>query len=287
MSLVAFRHTLSQRDIGAGADEVLTGCPMPPESRLIGSWGEVHAIKTTVSAGMDIDKAAMYACDGWVVLVEDPDTSKTYGTVWNNMVPKDQDMASGAFDLDTSAGANDNYFEPGEPSLEAILDAANVDKDAHFFKRRKLISYASMPRAFDSAASPDSYYPMDVFPINTIPRIGVSHYSVALLGFASPGMDDTNQLDYDTPDSEAKWIQLQYLEVVLEQAWMYMVGLVEVGAETPYEDAALFIEDFLEPTVSEESTGQFQAITYVIFTKATWGLVVPGRRQFKSVSAEM
>lgn len=285
MSLVAFRHMLRSNNIGGSSDEVISGCPMPAQSRLVGTWGEVHAIKGSVSVGIAIDQAAMYGCDGWVVLVEDPDTAITYGSLWNNMVPKDQDMASGAFDLDTGSD-NKPFFEPGEPTLEAILDAANVDKDSHFFKRRKLITYASMPRGFDTGATPDSYFPMDVFPINTIPRIGVQHYSCAMLGFASPAFDDVNQLDYSTPASEAEWIQLQYLEVVLEQAWMYMVGLVEVGAETPYEDAALMIEDFLEPTVSEETTGQFQALTYSVFTKATWGLVVPGRREFKSISSE-
>ena len=81
-----------------------------------------------------------------------------------------------------------------------------------------------------------------------------------------------------TTYDDEKWLmQLKYMEVVLEQAWMWLVGLVETGAETPWEDAANMIGDFLEPNVNEETAGDFKAVTWQTFSKMTFEITVPGR----------
>lgn len=78
---------------------------------------------------------------------------------------------------------------------------------------------------------------------------------------------------------------MKYFEVVLEQAWMQLVQLVEAGAETPWEEAALLVEEVLEPTVIEESSAAFAAIAYNVYAKMTWDVTVPGRKEIKQISA--
>lgn len=257
---------------------------LPSETKQNNVWGELHLVSDIVIKPK-YDQAVIYGADGWVIHVEDPDTAQNVDVLYRTMVPFDQDVAQGAFDLDTSAPESGPAFEPGEPSLEAIIDASNVDDNKHWFKRRKMLSYASHPRGFNN--SDLSWVPSDVFQVRSRRNIPVDLMSVSAFAVTVPSMNDTTATAPATPGDEKTWIQIKYMEVILEQAWMYLVGLVETDAETPYEDAALLIEDFLEPTVFENTAGQFfSTAVFETFTSMTWDITVPGRREIKMLSAE-
>lgn len=108
--------------------------------------------------------------------------------------------------------------------------------------------------------------------------------SQGLLVFSNPTLDDTTTLAAQSFTTEAKWMQMKYLEVVLEQAWMELMGLTEAGAETPWEEAALLVEEVLEPTVIEETAGAFTTNPFNVFCSMTWDITVPGRREFNTIS---
>lgn len=281
MSVRLFSHKLSQMLVPSGSDQVLSGIQLPSESSLNNVWGEVHIVAPTP---IEFDKAVMYGVDGHVFLHQTPDDGATFNTLWDSNVPKDTDVASGAIDLNASA-TTINFFEPGEPNVHALADMAIYNDDNNWFKRRKLLSFASSPTGW-LPGTPNLYVPSDVFAVRSRRRIGVDYWSLAALGMSSPAFDDVTTTVYTTFGDEAPLMQMKYIEVTLEQAWMQLVGLTETGAETPWEDAATMIGDFLEPTVLEVTAGDFATMGFNVYTKCTWEITVPGRRNFKSISAE-
>ncbi len=78
----------------------------------------------------------------------------------------------------------------------------------------------------------------------------------------------------------------KYVELVLEQAWMHLVGLVEAGAETPWEDAALFLEIILEPPPQEDNAASWFTDDMKVWSNFTFDISVPGSREFKQLTAE-
>jgi len=80
---------------------------------------------------------------------------------------------------------------------------------------------------------------------------------------------------------------LQYLETVLEKAFFQLIGLTEAGAETPYEEAAAFVGQFLEQAAVDESGGaSLGQVTYSVVTKATYEIDVPGAPDVAVLSSE-
>lgn len=289
MSLRIFRHTLTQRVATFTDTVVLTATPLPSECRQNNFWSEVHLIALD-AVELSIEAAFIYGVDGWVTHIEDPDTTGSWDSVYNNMIPFDKDVASGAFDLDTSGSSSGPAFEPGEPSIEALMGASNVRGDAHWFKRRKMITYASNPRGLDNASDPPRWSANDWFTGRSGKRIGVELMSGSMLAITIPTMNDiaVSGSLINSPTGDAEWIQIKYMEVMLEQAWMHLSGLTEAGAETPWEDAALLVEDIVEPGVQETTAGAFASLNSVnAYCVATWDLSVPGRREFKVLTGEI
>lgn len=275
-----FRHTLSQMLVNAASDQVLSGAQIPSEGKLNNVFGDVHAVATVP---LPTIKSALYGCDGRVLLHQTPDDGATYNTLWDANVPKDVDVSSGAIDLNVSANAA-SFFEPGEPDVHAIADMAIADDDKLFYKRRQMVSFASAPRGFVSE-TPDSYWPADHFKVRSGKSIFVDYWSLAAVAFASPAMDDVTTTVFTTFGDESALMQLKYLEMTLEQAWIQLVGLTETGAETPWEDAANMIGDYLEPTVVEITAGDFSASQWQVMSKFTWDVSVPGRKEIRVITA--
>lgn len=273
-----FRHTLGQVVVAAGADQVIGGAAIPSDSKLNGVMGQVHLQTSRQS----ILTSCLYGCDGRVLVHTDPDSPVSYNTIWDQQVDKDVDVSVGIVDIGEVTDSTP-FFEPGEPNVNQIA-GMSISNDERFFRRRKMISFMTSPRGFLDG-TPDTYMPGDVFPVRVNKGIGVRDWSVAMLAVASPSMDDVTTTSWLTPTAEAEWMQAKYLEVVLEQAWMELVGLTETGAETPWEDAALEVEEILEPTVVEVTAGAFSAPQLDVWANLTWDITVPGRRTFGSLSA--
>lgn len=277
-----FRHTLTQRLVAAGSDEVIGHCPLPSESKLNQVWCETHIVDT--SGGLSLVNANVYGVDGRVMPDDDPGDATLLDLEWDLNVSKDQDVSAGAFSMDPGSSESAPMFEPGEPSMEALVGMGLIPLDQEFYKRRKMLSFASHPRGFE-AGTPDRYTLTDAFKFHSRKTIPVEVMSNAVLVFSNPALDDVTTTAATTFSTEAKWMQAKYLEVVLEQAWMQLMGLTEAGAETPWEEAALLVEELLEPTVIEETAGSFVAASFNVFCSMTFDVTVPGRKEIKTISA--
>lgn len=275
-----FRHTLTQRLIAAGTDEVIGHAPIPSDCTLNNVWCETHVVAT---GGVDVKEVAMYGVDGRLIPDRDPGDAVDLTAQWDLQVQKDEDVGAGVFSIDPGSSETSPLFEPGEPNLAAIMDIA-LDEKVEFYKRRKLISFISTPRGFIDG-TPDVYLPGDVFKFHAKRNMRAEVHSNAILSFSNPSLDDVTTTAANSFNTEAKWMQMKYFEVVLEQSWMELMGLTEAGSETPWEEAALLVEEVLEPTVIEETAGSFQDAAYNVFCSMTFDITVPGRRRFNSISA--
>jgi len=282
MSTRLFRHTLTHRIGTHGLDTVLGGCEVPGDGKLNNVHGQV-SLQTAV--GLSVRHATMYRCTGRVLPVDDLRDSTAFQDIWDETVPKDSDFASGIIDLDEGANTT-TFFEPGEPNWAQLADMQVMNPENLWYNKRKLLTFVNSPRGFIDGA-PDTAHMGDFFQVRSGKRISAEFRSAAILAVGLPAFDDVTTNEMATLNGDAAQLQLKYIEVVLEQAWMALVGLTEAGAESPWEDAANMIGDFLEPTVEEETAGSYNATSsWDMYADMTWDISVPGRKSFGAISVQ-
>lgn len=277
-----FGRRYGQVDVAIGTDRVLFGFPIPQNGSLNNVWFNVHLIGTE---GMSYRNVAMYGLSGFVMPVPDPDAEISYTDLWDLLVPKDEAFAEGGFDLDTVAADTAPEFELGEIDTHGIFDMSGNDP-LEIYRRRKLMSVASTPIGYEKvAAGTDVFTPVDVVSGKVGRKVNVSSPSVVSFGVSSPSMDSSQSPDQKTP-KESEWMLLQYLEVALENMFMYLTGLVETGAESPYEESSQFIAKLLEDTFIEQAASAFDTTIWRCFYQATFDISVPGTVAMKQLSSE-
>jgi hypothetical protein len=209
-----------------------------------------------------------------VLPLQDPDTPVSYDVLWDEMVPKDEDLGSGTdvFDLDTATADTDPEFEPGEPDISKILREDTVM--AEIWKRRQLISFPKSPVGFQ-AGTPDTYYPIDAFKSSISKPIRIDYPSVILFGVSSPNLSDINAT-LESSLSESSLMQMKYIDTVLERALMAALGLIEAGAETPWIEALSVLEEILEPDLFQTTSSAWSTNTWTCFSTVTFDVSVPG-----------
>ncbi len=186
--------------------------------------------------------------------------------------------------MDTSGADTAPFYEAGQGSPNQVGGMGNQEPKDRIYRRRQIISFVTSPRGFLDG-TPDTYVPGDAFHLSAKKGWSADYWSVAAVAIGLPFMSEVTTTVPTLPGTEARWLQNKYIEVVLEQAWMEMSGLIEAGAETPWEDAAAFIEDILEPTVIETTAARLQGTTMQALAQLTWDISVPGRRKFNVLSA--
>lgn len=276
-----FGRRISQRSVGAGADDVVVGFAIPARGSLNNVHLDVHVIGEEGSA---FGSMSMYGFDGFVVPVLDPDAVVTHQTIWDNQIPKDVNFAAGALDLDTAAADTTPFFEIGTPNIEGLIDMSGTAVQ-RIFKRRKWLSLASGSLYTGNTGAVDVRVAVDHFSTQVRQKVRVKAPSVALFAFAVPDTLATTATEPVIP-TEPQWLLLMYLEVVLEQMFMSLAGLTETGAESPYEESLAFIASLVEDSVFEETAGSFIATTFQVYTIATFDISVPGQVNVGSLTGE-
>lgn len=281
---VVFRHTLAAKNFAGGVDVILGDCPLPMETSQLQVWGELHVVNREANP-MEWDTATMYGTEGRVIDVADPDTALDVETLWDNRVPKDADVASGVFDLDPATTNAGGFFEVGEPNIDALMGMSDLQPNNLWWTNRKILSWANN-RVGLTAGTPDTYVIADLQKIRSTKRVTAEDYCWSLFAVGMPSFGDVDAARL-TYESEALWMQTKYMDVVLEQAWMELVGLTEAGAETPWTDAALAIQRFVEPEpvfATASATANFNDTSMFSWCEMTFQVEVPGRKEVGVIS---
>lgn len=281
MSVRLFRHEMGEVALGANSDRVVAHCPLPSETTLNNVWGDVQMVNND---GFFTDGAILYGADGFTVPHPDPDTVDSIEDIWDRMIQKDADVGNGALNIDTAAANVSPHFEAGEPDLNRLIDMVTYNDDFHWFKRRKILSFANSPTGFHwVTGGVSTFSPRDAFKVRSRKNMSVDVHSLAMFGMTIPSLTSTNATKEFTPPTK-EWVQQKYIEMVVEQAWMWITGLVETGAETPWEDAAVFVQRLLEPDPFEDDSAAWFTDEMRVWAMFTWDVTVPGRRSFNQIS---
>ena len=263
-----FPRIRSQRVIGVGVDQALFGISLPSDCILNSINAEVHVVGQTVQT---IATAIMYGIQGYVLPVLDPDAGAELDTVWDTLVPKDDDTDT--IDLDTGAVDAQSMFEPGEAAMAEVLDLGLQPQRIYASQRMKSWANANFRQEQTDVLE---WVPSEVHKI----RVGRKRYhckgpSVVIFALGNADMLDTSS-GVLTALAENEWPRVKYMGTVLEQALMQHFGLVEAGAETPWVEAAQLLRKYLEPDVHEETAGAWSAQTLRTWTNVTFDVSVPG-----------
>ncbi len=274
-----FAKRLQSEVIVSGADRVIASLPLPSGSRLNDVSIDVRAHQL---AALGLNAVTMFAIEGWILPILDPDAATVVNTLWDTLVPKDTDVET--IDLDTGATDATPFYEPGEPDFSDLMEVGL--RPERIYHMNRMLSVAN-----DSFLTfQDNQTPFDVLwlpgarvNIRIRKNFAVRQPSMLLFAFANPSLDDTTVTETAAP-AEAEWGQLKYIGHVLERALLHLFGVVEAGAETPWEEATALLKKHLEPDVFEDSGGVFASASFRVTAKAMFDHSVEGRLGTTSIS---
>lgn len=282
---VVFRHTLTAKQTVGNGDTVMADCPLPEGCAQSQVWAELHWV-TREASPLEWDVCTILGYEGRVVDVADPDTALDLETLWDQRVPKDEEVTtSAAFDLDPSTTDSNPFLEYGEINVEGLMGLSDLQENNLWFSRRKMLSFANN-RINVVAGTPDTSIIADVTKVRSTKRIEAEDMCWSLLAFGMPSFGDVDAAR-TTFANEAAWMQIKYMDVILEQAWMEILNLTEPGAETPWQDAALAIQEFVEPEpvfALAADVSNFNDVSGHCWCQATFQIEVPGRREIGVIS---
>lgn len=278
MSIRMFARRLDKRAVTAGTDGVFFGISLPSDAVVHDINIEVHVHSNTIFA---LSSMAMYAIEGWILPVIDPDAATSFQTLWDNLVPKDTDVET--MDLDTAAADATPFFEPGEPDFSDLMEVGL--RPERIYHRSRMFSFANAILRFQDVETPfiPEWMAGGVERIRIRKRLKVMQPSVLLFALASPSMDDTVNTE-PAAAAEAEWGQMKYIGHVLERALLHLLGIVEAGAETPWEEATALLKKHLEPDPFEQTATQMTANSWFITARGIVDHSVEGRLGQTSIS---
>lgn len=234
----------------AGGDIVFMGMSLPTDTVM-------HRIRARVSVVDDAKEAVasirLYAVEGWIIPVVDPDANVNFDTLFDQFVPKDTD--AGIMDLDTVATDASTFWEPGEVDLTSLIPVGMKPKRI-FQRTRMLTASDGAMSVFADTETPFTalWIPGESFDIDVRKPFRVDRPSVVLFALANPAGDDTTATQ-ENAAAENIWGQIRYVQHTLERAMMHVLGMTEAGAETPWVEAITALQQHLEPDVWENVGG--------------------------------
>lgn len=220
------------------------GMSLPGGSRLNGVNGFISAHD---SDPLSIGVAAQFAVQGWIIPVQDPDTPADLNALWDTFVPKDTDTQT--MDIDTGAADATPFWEPGEADWTTLIDVGL--KPEKIFEAQRLITWTSpgVHRVRDTETPfAEEYYPQTNISVNVRKNYFIRDPSMVIFACGVPLMDDVTAT-VESSLAEAEWGQVRYVNHVLERALLHLFGVVEAGAETPWEEATALLQKHLKPNV--------------------------------------
>lgn len=259
-------------------DRVFASILVPPGGAFQGVDIEIHchAAETVIA------DAVLLGIDAYAIPMEDLDGALSYDQMWDRLVTKTSEDVD-TLDLDTAVADTDPDFEPGELDWNEVYQFGEAPERLYRF--RKLFTAANYLPGLFATGGATHYLPGMVKRIR-VRSGGTAKVTTAIMfALSSPVLDRTTTTS-TAPGTEQDMLQLQLLKKTAEDAIYQLIGLVEAGAETPFIDAAAFIDKTLAPDVFEETSSQFKTTTWEVTAKSTFRMSVPGELSVGTLSGE-
>lgn len=265
------RRTWSTQQ-AAGGDSVAFGIWLPPGSAVHNVRGTCIVESTQVSVAQRWHIGSM---EGWVFNVDDLDGLGTMDTEFDIHVPKDANGLT--LDLDAGTADTTPFFEPGEESWEFLFPIGRQPR--RVFRRKWLSSFGHNSVIVNQ--DPETPFAFQfigglTFPVGIQKGFRVDDPSLMAFAVAAPDTLQTSVTKAVEAIAENEWGQLRYIDHVMERAMLSLLGLTEAGAETPWSEATLLLEEYLNPPVYETSGGMLEPVTWRTYGEVMIDLSVTG-----------
>ncbi len=247
----------------SGGDTTMFGVSLPSDTILNRIQAKIQLVGQSEQLAQN--KCCVYAVEGWVVPVNDPDTALQMEVLWDQQVPKDSDVQ--VLDLDTVASVTDEFFNPGEMDWQRLFDVGQRPK--RLFHRHKMLTFQNAMYRFQDTETPfnNVWNAGDAFNIDIKRRMKISRPSAVIFAIASSEVDDTTA----TKESvllENEWSRVKYMREAIRMGLMSAIGLTEAGAETPWVDSLNVIQKHVDPDVFEQVGATFVSEAFEVYGEA-------------------
>ena len=252
-------------------DVIIAACPLPPNTRLNHFRAEIGL---TGNATTDFRSVVAYAVIGSFLEVPDPDAVVSYQTLWDTQQDKGGTAVSVGRDEATANTAP--IFQPGEYDMEGLYMIGN--SPPRFYDREKLLSFSKDPTGLNWALNTSAdFIPKDHFIAESTRRFTTNRHMVAALALSLPDWASvTHSSSAGNIPTLAEWSMLQFLDDMIDKAFIDAIGIHEPGSESPYEDINDWLAPFLEDAW-ENAAGPFFAIDALQWNlHVVWDFTVQG-----------
>lgn len=262
-----FRHEYTAGVGNSNADRPMAALPLAPDM-MINNFRSDTSLVSSV-ATIAFNQVSAYGAIGAFLLDVDPDSAIAIQTMIDQQMEKAGTAIS--VDLDEGTAVTAPVYQPGEFDMEGLY-AIGAAPD-RFYSREKLLT---LPKAQGkglnwAADTTADWIAMDHFIATNGKRFKTDVHTVAVYLLSLPDWGSvTHSADAGNTPSEQEWLFLQFLDDLIDKAFIDAIGLIETGAESPYED----INDFLAPhleTARENVSGPiFVPDAYFFVAHTTW-----------------
>lgn len=276
MSTRIFARRASQIRTGTGADKVLFGMSFPTGTVIHDMKAQVQMVGTTEQLARNV--ACWYGFSGYLIPVVDPDAAVGFETLWDSFVPKDVLPGNGSLDLDTQTADSTPFFEPGLPDFASMFDVGLQPE--RVYHRDRLLTVLSAAHVFQDAETPFNIVWMagDKFMARVKKSYRLTQPMSLIYSVAVPATTATTTV-VEAALAENEWSRLRYIDEVLSNSMRQQLGLVEAGAETPWEEATLLLRKVVEPDVHEANANSFVTEGFDVYGELLVDFSVEGSMQ--------
>lgn len=272
------RRTMFQSLISSNTDQVIAGIWVPANSMILSANGYLDYQNL---GPIPITQVKMIGASMWWLPVEDQDSTGGMSTHWDAMVPKD--TAAALMDLDVGAADVTPEWQPGEPKWEQLYD---IGLDRRQLWEGHALSHVG--RNLGVARDPETPFDFEFIPggsmaVNMNRGFRTNGPGLLCVGVSSPDLASLSATASIGTLAEDEWARIQFIDIVLEQALMALLGLVEGGAETPWQEATALLEDYLVPAVLEVTASSFGLTNWTVVGEMVFKIIVEGRMSQRSI----
>lgn len=286
MTLRVFPKIYGERACPIGQDIVVASIPLPANSTLNNVWGEIHLL----GEARDYWSGSYNSIYGYILPHLDPDTAITPDALFDRLIPKDRVLSAGNAEMDTTVMNASPQTQLNEMSPNAIYNLQNAPEQ--IWSRTRLITAASgMPQergrahespghgAFDALTRH-----MDLAKIRVSKRYRVKGPSYVVFVVGSPDLDQ-RETSWFAPDTEATWSLLQFLDIAVENAFLYLAGVSAGGGTTHVDDCAELLYNYMERWY-EQDNDALVTCSWRAFSEFSFDVSIEGMPSLNNLSVQ-
>lgn len=279
-----FRHEYTAGVGSSNADRPMAHLPLAPDMKLNNFRSDTSIISS--SASITFNTASAYAAIGSFLLDVDPDTAVAIQTMMDTQLEKAS--SSVAVDLDEGTADTNPVYQPGEFDMEGLYHIGA--KPPRFYEREMLLTLAKaqgkgLNWALDTSAN---WIAMDHFVATSKRRFSADAHTMAVYFMSLPDwVTVSHSATAGNTPSEQEWFFLQFLDDLIDKAFIDAIAATETGAESPYE----LINDFLAPHLEESRENiagpifvidAFNFVAHTVWDFSSHGKISGGTRSVHS-----